>query len=230
MVLISASAALDAPALSVIARPTPASRTMNSLRESGYAGSIGTYAAPAFQAAKIPITRSMPRSSRMATLDSVVVPAPQRRWARRFARSSSWLYVIRSAPHTAATASGWAAALVALAPALIPLERQAALLFFAEDRDIAHEARQSVHQAAERLFKVQHDPFGFLFAVSLRIVLALQPKPSAGRPHQGQRVVRAAGGPDVVNAQTETRFGGNLCYFFGEVFIDDDALEQPRTV
>ncbi len=82
------------------------SASMNAIRSTGWRGSIGTYAAPAFHTPSNAATRSAPRSRHTPTTDSGPTPSPIRTWARRFARSSSSAYETSIPSATTATAPG----------------------------------------------------------------------------------------------------------------------------
>ena len=73
----------------VIAAIGAASATMNPIRAAGSAGSIGRYAAPVFNTAKIATIASADRENSSATHCPGPTPWPANRCANRLAASSS---------------------------------------------------------------------------------------------------------------------------------------------
>ena len=68
-----------------------ASVSMNSIRASGWAGSIGRYAAPDLSTASIAMIASAERENSSATDCPGPAPRPANRWANRLAAASaSW--------------------------------------------------------------------------------------------------------------------------------------------
>ena len=90
----------------VTATTGAASASMNSIRASGSIGSIGRYAAPDFNTARIAMIASAERFNSNATHSPGPAPWPTSRCANRFEASSSSRYVHDRPPHTTATASG----------------------------------------------------------------------------------------------------------------------------
>ena len=83
-----------------------ASVSMNSIRASGSAGSIGRYAAPVLSTASIATIASAERSNSSATHCPGPTPRPANRCANRLAASSSSRYVSERPSKLIATASG----------------------------------------------------------------------------------------------------------------------------
>ncbi|SKY27007.1 Uncharacterised protein [Mycobacteroides abscessus subsp. abscessus] len=87
---LAASPSLWSEAASLSNRRARESVSMNSMRACGYAGSIGTHAAPHRVTAHTARTHSAPRGSAMATKSSGPTPLSRRRCARSSASESSW--------------------------------------------------------------------------------------------------------------------------------------------
>ncbi|CAM4299262.1 hypothetical protein KIPE111705_46875 [Kibdelosporangium persicum] len=81
-----------------------ASSTMKASRSSGYAGSNGKNAPPAFTTPNTATTTSTERDNRSPTTDSATTPRPRNHHARRFDRTSNSAYVRRTSPAEIATA------------------------------------------------------------------------------------------------------------------------------
>src|SRR5579875_359129 len=90
----------------VITATGAASPTTNATRAAGTAGSIGTYAAPVFNTAKIAATASTERGNNNPTRCPGPAPQPTNKCANRFDASSSSPYVTERPPPHNATASG----------------------------------------------------------------------------------------------------------------------------
>ncbi|MNP66116.1 hypothetical protein D3C76_1617780 [compost metagenome] len=79
---------------------------MYAIRSSGYAGSIGKYAPPAFRIPRIPTIISTERSAIIPTSRSAPMPRARNIRANWFAFAFSSPYVIRTDSNTTASASG----------------------------------------------------------------------------------------------------------------------------
>src|SRR4051812_24281497 len=84
----------------------PTSASMNPIRASGSAGSIGRYAAPVFSTAQIATTPSAERGNSSATDRPGPAPRPANNHANRLAASSNSAYVNDRSPQRSATARG----------------------------------------------------------------------------------------------------------------------------